>query len=178
MEWEEMYKMKVQKREDRKQYYKKYYLEHKEKHQYSHEYYLAHKEQILAKTTKYQRNHPEKHNEITRRYYENHPEYKKQNLEQLHKWNKEHPEYNNQWKKRNPEKVKEIRRKEKSKRRQLDFNPWNKPFAGCEAHHLNREDVIYIPKALHHSISHNVWTGKNMDKINDLAIGFLKGDLI
>jgi hypothetical protein len=43
------------------------------------------------------------------------------------------------------------------------------PFGGCAAHHINQTDVIYVPKEMHQSIGHNIWTGKNMDKINALV---------
>ena len=64
-----------------------------------------------------------------------------------------------------------------AKRRQLDFNPWNKPFKDCEAHHLDKENIIYIPKEMHESVFHNLWVGLNMDTINDLAISYLEETL-
>lgn len=67
-------------------------------------------------------------------------------------------------------------RKSHAKRRVLDFIPMNQPFDGCEGHHINQRDVIYIPYKLHHSVSHNVWTGKNMERINALATSWLTED--
>lgn len=67
-------------------------------------------------------------------------------------------------------------RRENVRRSTLGFKPLNSPFAGCEAHHINKQDVIYIPKAMHRSIYHNQWTGKGMDKINALAGAFLTED--
>jgi hypothetical protein len=79
-------------------------------------------------------------------------------------------ENNRRWRKKNPEKIAEIH----SHRRSLGFNPWNRPFFGSEAHHLNKDgDVIYIPKELHKSIKHSLKTGLNIDKINELAIEYL-----
>jgi hypothetical protein len=52
----------------------------------------------------------------------------------------------------------------------------NSPFMGCEGHHINKDDVIYIPKAIHRSVRHNVWTGRNMEKINALAGAYLTED--
>lgn len=60
--------------------------------------------------------------------------------------------------------------------RSLGFVPLNSSFAGSEAHHINKQDVIYIPKVMHRSIAHNVFTGRNMDKINALAGKFLTED--
>jgi hypothetical protein len=67
-------------------------------------------------------------------------------------------------------------RKSKAKRRTLGFVPLNEPFIGCEGHHINPIDAIYIPKQLHQSVKHNVFTGMNMDKINALAGQFLTED--
>ena len=70
----------------------------------------------------------------------------------------------------------ETGRKQQAKRRALDYIELNEPFPGSEGHHIDKEFVIHIPKKMHRSISHNVFTGKNMDKINDLAIDFCYGD--
>lgn len=59
------------------------------------------------------------------------------------------------------------------RRRTLGFIPLNQPFVGCERHHINYDEVIHIPKKLHRSIWHNVWTGKNMEQINALALEYL-----
>jgi hypothetical protein len=53
----------------------------------------------------------------------------------------------------------------------------NQPFDGSEGHHTDRERVVFIPKELHRSVGHNVWTGRNMDKINTMAYQWLAADL-
>lgn len=63
--------------------------------------------------------------------------------------------------------------KRNAHRRTLGFVPMNTYFEGSEGHHLNQSDVIYIPKEMHRSIAHNVWTGKNMECINALATSWL-----
>jgi hypothetical protein len=68
------------------------------------------------------------------------------------------------------------RRKQKAKRRLLGFNQLNSWFPGCEGHHINPQDVIYIPRALHQSVRHNLWTGKNMGRINALAGQYMAED--
>lgn len=60
-----------------------------------------------------------------------------------------------------------------AKRRQLGFNPLNASFECSEGHHVSKNNVIYIPKALHRSIWHNIHTGRNMLKTNALALDFL-----
>ena len=61
----------------------------------------------------------------------------------------------------------------RAKRRSLGFNALNAPFEGSEGHHLTHNSVAYIPSFTHQSIAHNVWTAKNMQAVNALAIDFL-----
>lgn len=82
----------------------------------------------------------------------------------------------NKWKVNNPEKMCTTGKKQNARNRTLGFNPLNSLFPGCEAHHINKADVIYIPKELHKSVSHNLWSGKNMEKINLLAGAYLTED--
>ena len=57
-------------------------------------------------------------------------------------------------------------------RRGLGFVPLNEKFPKSEAHHLDKELVIYIPERLHRTNSHNVWTGVGMNDINLKAFSF------
>lgn len=66
--------------------------------------------------------------------------------------------------------------KTNAKRRSLGYVELNVPFFGCEGHHINDHDVIYIPKALHQSIRHNIFTGKNIAEINAKACQWLTED--
>lgn len=45
----------------------------------------------------------------------------------------------------------------------------NERFPDSNKHHVSKETVIFIPTKLHRSVSHNIWNGDNMDKINSLA---------
>jgi hypothetical protein len=65
------------------------------------------------------------------------------------------------------------RRKVKAKRRDLGFVPLNEPLLGCEGHHVDKEQVIHMPKKLHRSVYHNHYTGQGMAKINAIAYNFL-----
>src|SRR5659263_782454 len=64
-------------------------------------------------------------------------------------------------------------RRGKAKRRVLGFIPLNSWFVGCEGHHINKSDVIYLPRKLHRSIWHNHWPRQGMAEINALAGAFL-----
>jgi hypothetical protein len=67
-------------------------------------------------------------------------------------------------------------RKKKAKRRLLGFNPLNSWFPDCEAHHINPNDVIHVPRVLHQSVRHNQYTGQGMTEMNALAGAFLAED--
>ncbi len=56
--------------------------------------------------------------------------------------------------------------------RDLGFNPLNEYFQGSHAHHINKIDVIYIPKE-YHFIAHSILRNKNMEPINTIAFFFL-----
>jgi hypothetical protein len=77
------------------------------------------------------------------------------------------------WDTANRQKRRLFGRRENAQRRILGFNPLNSPFPGCEAHHVNQNDIIYIPKTLHRSIKHNRWTGEGITEINTLARQYL-----
>jgi hypothetical protein len=54
--------------------------------------------------------------------------------------------------------------------RNLKCYPLNKKFPGSEEHHLTKEITLFIPRELHRSISHNIFSEKNMKLINEKAI--------
>ena len=75
-------------------------------------------------------------------------------------------------------KRREKRKKRNARKRNLGYIPLNNYFEGSEAHHIDKEYVIYIPRKLHRIVKHNVWTGEGMEYINELAFKFLYGDLV
>lgn len=89
------------------------------------------------------------------------------------KWLSAHPGYNKQWRLEHRELDKAHKRKLQAKRRALGFVPINEPFEGADAHHMDKVKVAYIPRKLHQSIPHNVWSGWNMDKINAAVHAYL-----
>lgn len=104
----------------------------------------------------YRINHREREKAHNKKWEENHPERAKQSMnERVRRWRLKHPEDR-----------KRTRRRNKAKRRKLGFVPLNEPFAGSDAHHIDKIHIIYVPKSLHDSIRHNIWTGKGMTEIN------------
>lgn len=117
------------------------------------EYYQKHKKHINECNKKYNQKHSQK-------YYQEHREIRIEYAQSYY----------------HTDKGKEVKLKSIAKRkRKLGFVPLNDPFENSDGHHLDKEFVLYIPTELHRSISHNVFTGKNMEKINILAIEFAYG---
>lgn len=83
------------------------------------------------------------------------------------------------WRERNPEKFAAICRRRNYKRyRNLGFEPLNEWFPDSEAHHINKDVIIYISKELHKSVYHKLSSGVGMEKINKLAFEWLDRELI
>lgn len=85
-----------------------------------------------------------------------------------------HPNKDKIYRESNPDKYKIWDARHLSKRRELGFVPLNFPLDGviCAGHHINEEEVIYMPAFIHRRVSHNLETNKNMDLINSIAEGF------
>lgn len=115
------------------------------------DYYKTHKKQIRKKQLKYKQTHQEEIKNINQN------------------WRKNNPEHHKEYCRKNPELIKKCI----AKHRKLGFIPFNEAFIGSEGHHIDFECVIYIPRELHNSIKHCVWTGKGMDEINDKALEWL-----
>ena len=69
--------------------------------------------------------------------------------------------------------IRERARKRKATRRCLKYLKINKRFENSHAHHTNKDCVLYIPKQLHKSVWHNIFTGENMNEMNDLAFQWI-----
>ena len=68
---------------------------------------------------------------------------------------------------------KALRRKVNAERRELGSIELNKPFDGSEGHHMDTEHIMHIPKEVHKSIWHNVWTGQGMKEINSISFQYI-----
>lgn len=142
---------------------------------------LAHPEREKAYKVAYRLANPEEVRAYQATYRAEHPEERRAAGKVLRAT---YPNDHKEWVLANPDRIKEHRRTfyvahreqclaRMTKRRDLGFIPLNAPFSGAEAHHVSKEYVVYIPETLHRSVSHNVWTGKNMEQINFLALGYL-----
>ena len=145
--------------------------------EYRKQYDLDHREHINEYMRQYRKDNPKCGKKAEKQYQSNHREEIKQYMKQWRKDNKEHlHKYIMQWKENNIEEVRAIARKGKNKRkRNLGFNPLNEFIKGLVAHHINRDDIIYMPEKIHQSIAHCLATGKNMKIINNYAMAYLEG---
>ncbi len=142
---------------------------------YKKEYYVKNSEKIKKKSRRYHAENTEKIRKTKRVFYLKNSESEK---EKAKRWRAENPDKAKkgfqEWRRNNPEKFITNRKRQASLRRTLGFVPLNEPFAGCHAHHINQEEVIYLPVDLHRSISHSVTQNYGMEEINKLAFQYLK----
>lgn len=136
-----------------KEYNKKYELSIKEHRKKWRE---LHKKERKEYNKKYDEQNKDKIKERKRQYYLNNKSYINERIKKYRK----------------TPAGKIVQKRNDEKRKGFSFNPLNNPFTGCEGHHLNYEDVIFIPKDLHRSVSHSVTQNRNMHKINNLAIDY------
>lgn len=54
--------------------------------------------------------------------------------------------------------------------RELGFDLLNKSFKNSAGHHINQDQVIYIPEKLHKSISHKLEDEESMKVVNQVAL--------
>lgn len=69
-----------------------------------------------------------------------------------------------------------IKRRKYKRKRGLGFIPLNLSFTGSHGHHITKNIAIFIPSFLHSAYRHNIWTGKNMEEINEIAMNWLLGE--
>jgi hypothetical protein len=134
------------------------------------DYYQLHKKELLEYRKNWAKTHQEQRNKSRIKWRNNNPEYDREYYET----NKEQCiKQNIIWKMNHLEQVREYQRREAQKRRGLGFIPLNEWFDGSQAHHIDFECVVYIPKELHRSIYHNIWTDKGMVEINNKVFEWL-----
>jgi len=171
---------------NKKEYRKQYYKEHREGMLASmKQYRKEHRDEKLARDKQWRETHRDECKTYSKLYYQKNRDYFKQYSQQhrneisaysklYRKQNKDrYRQLTKAWKKNHREQNREIVRRKNFKRRSLGFIPLNEPFENSEAHHIDKDRVIYIPKEYHRSVSHNVWTGENMALINNLAYDYL-----
>ena len=127
----------------------------------------------------YNEEHKEGKKEYMQKYREENKEGLKEYDRQRNKYHKKHYQENKEEiseymaKNERTEKGKAIRKEANSRRRGLGFLELNEPFEDSEAHHINENTIVYIPKKLHKSIYHNLKTGQGMVEINNKVVEWL-----
>ena len=110
----------------------------------AHEQYVSRREKVIARATAWNQAHPDLRRAIKSKSNEAHPDEMRASF-----------------------------RKHSAKHRLLGYVPLNAPFVGCEGHHVDNEQVINMPKALHRSVYHRQSDGRGMAQINAIAYNFL-----
>lgn len=119
----------------------------------------SHKEHLKEYNKKYRLKHLEQCREATKKWEEMHYKQKREKAEI--------------WAKNHPDKIKVTHEKQNAKHRKLGVISLNEPFAGSVGHHIDKQHIIHIPKELHCSVWHNIWTGHNMTEINGKTFEWL-----
>lgn len=147
-------------------------LSHKEqKRAYDKEYRLNHKERCKETLKQWKINNPGRVIELDKKWKQSHREQLDEKSKERYKLNPEKYMANiKKWQKENPDRVKQLWRIHRNKRfREMGCNYLNDWFDGCEGHHINKDDVICIPKHIHKSIWHDHNKPNTMIKINLIA---------
>jgi len=146
-------------KEQRRAYMKTYRLVHFEKMSKCAEIYrLTYPEKMAVYRKNYCLKYPERNKASAKTWYLTHPEKAKVK--------------NKSYQQSQGGKI--ATKKSNAKRRQFGFVPLNKWFEGSEAHHINKEHIVYIPKMMHKTIRHGLLEDRNMEIINAIAQSFLK----
>jgi hypothetical protein len=69
----------------------------------------------------------------------------------------------------------ETKNRMRQNRRDLGYSLLNEYFVGSEAHHIDRDHVLFIPKELHRSVWHSQDKLETMEKINTKVFCWLLG---
>jgi len=65
--------------------------------------------------------------------------------------------------------------RETSKRRLLGHELLNKPFPGSHGHHINRNQIVFIPKEMHEKYRHRLKNQESMENINEHVYDWMLG---
>ena len=68
----------------------------------------------------------------------------------------------------------EVRARAAKRRELFGFNPLNEYFEGADGHHIDKINVVYIPRKLHQSIRHSQKKSHSMIRINRAAMKWIE----
>jgi hypothetical protein len=158
---------------NRKEYQKQYYQKNKDKVlNRTKQYYLNHKKYYTEYKKQWEQDNKEHRDEYLKQWREDNLEHTAKYHKQLYIDNKEYlNEQHREYDKTDAGKI--ASKRHNHKHRELGFFPLNKYFERSEAHHISENFVIYIPKKIHRSIWHNIWSWQGMEQINQLAINYI-----
>ena len=117
------------------------------------EFYLVHQERIKERGKKWREENHEKCLESQQKYRKNHKDKYQEDI--------------NRWRENNPEKYLEIRKRAFTRRqRNLGFHKISFSLeAEFDWHHVNKNDVVAIPRWIHREIRHKLSEKNNLEGI-------------
>ena len=110
-------------------------------------HYLKNREAVIQKSREWAEANPDRRDEIRAKWREDNPEEHRRTTARANK-------------------------KSHAKRKEMGFSPLNEPFDGSCGHHVNNDQVIFVPEEMHRRY-HNLATGQGMAEINALAFQYL-----
>ncbi len=163
--------VKVKRKEEYKKYNGKSYRQRSDIKKYMQTYYQNHKSKIIKQSQLRTKINSKQIKAQRHQYYLEHKEEMLKKKKQRYQTDKK---LQKQYRLTHKKQYKESYKKHFTKRtRGLGFIPFNELFENSVGHHIDFECVVYIPKELHNSVHHNVWTGRGMAEINDKAFEWL-----
>ena len=110
------------------------------------EWYKRNSEHLIEKNQRWRKENPELNKVRRKKYYKNHSEQIKERMKENYKKNSEYCKKKmKKWYRKNPDKISIYH----SKRRKLGYNILNTYFENSVGHHVNNNDVVYIPENIH-----------------------------
>jgi len=136
---------------------------------------MAYKDQEKRRKAqqRYEERNRAKRIEAQRIYKENNKEKSRESQHKYRLANKEKiNKYHRRWCKTPTGRL--CKQQSRNKRRALKFIPLNEYFEDSEAHHINDNEVVYIPKELHEQYPHNHKKIETMVVINAAVVRWLQ----
>lgn len=142
--------------------------------EYNRAYYLRNKEKAKQCSRDWYRDNREHHAELGKKWRADNKERRAATGAKRYLANRDRLlELNKIWIASHPENVARSNKKHQANRRGMGFQPLNEWFEGSEGHHVNNDQVIYMPGDVHQGVRHNLKTGEGMAEINALAFQYL-----
>lgn len=164
---------------DRSQYFKEYGKKNREKMLLNLRKWRAENQEKYKQSYKdYHLKHKEERHKYASEYHKTHKEARRENRIKTYIKNKEQEKaYSDVWRKTPIGKLSHSKSTD-YRNRNLGSNMLNNWFNGCERHHVTKQDIICIPKDIHHAYIHTHKKLESMKKINIIAWDYMERSVL